>query len=110
MKFCRIPTFVRDTLHWFPVLQRIQYKIVTLMCNYLVGVAPSDLKPVVPRSLHSLVAPLSSRSPEAFWLFPTCAGLLLNLEALSTPPVGTIFRRKCGLSSSVFLFPCSGKA
>ena len=35
---------MRDTLHWLPIQQRIQFKILTLMRNCLVGSAPSYLR------------------------------------------------------------------
>jgi hypothetical protein len=56
-KFSHISVFIRDTLHWLPVPQRIEFKILTLMRNSLLGVAPSYL-----RSLCILVSSLPGRS------------------------------------------------
>ena len=56
-KFSHISDFIRDTLHWLPVPQRIEFKILTLMRNSLLGVAPSYL-----RALCNLVSTLPGRS------------------------------------------------
>lgn len=43
-KFVHMYGFFRDSLHWLPVTQRIQLKILTLMCNFRVGEAPLHLR------------------------------------------------------------------
>jgi hypothetical protein len=43
-KFSHISSFIRDSLHWLPIHQRIQFKILALMRNCLTGSAPSYLK------------------------------------------------------------------
>jgi hypothetical protein len=48
----QISSYIRDTLHWLPVAQRIQFKILSLMRNCVAGSAP--------RYLIDLCAPVSS--------------------------------------------------
>ena len=55
-KFAHISGFIRDSLHWLPIQQRVQFKILSLMRNCLAGTAPSYL-----RSLCTLVSSLPSR-------------------------------------------------
>ena len=43
-KFAHISFFIRDSLHWLPIRQRIQYKVCSLMRNCLSGSAPLYLK------------------------------------------------------------------
>src|SRR5678815_5370709 len=43
-KFAHISGYIRDTLHWLPIQQRVNFKILSLMRNCLVGVAPSYLR------------------------------------------------------------------
>ena len=38
-KFAHISGYIRDTLHWLPIQQRVQFKILSLLRNCLVGVA-----------------------------------------------------------------------
>jgi len=56
-KYSHISTFIRETLHWLPVPQRIEFKILTLMRNSLLGVAPSYLQ-----ALCTSVSTLPGRS------------------------------------------------
>jgi len=81
-KLAHISAFIRETDHWLPVPKHIQFKILTLLCNCLVGSASSYVQTLFISALHSLVAPLFARLPEAFWLFTTCPVLLLYPEAL----------------------------
>ena len=43
-KFAHISAAIRDTLHWLPVKQRIEFKISLLVRNCLVGSAPDYLR------------------------------------------------------------------
>ena len=43
-KFDHVTSFLRDTLHWLPIKQRIQYKIATLVYKSLNAMAPQYLK------------------------------------------------------------------
>ena len=56
-KFSHISGYIRDTLHWLPIQQRVQFKILSLMRNCLVGVAPSYL-----RSFCTFVSSLPARA------------------------------------------------
>lgn len=38
-----ISTYRLDTLHWLPISKRIEFKILTLMWNWLIGIVPSWL-------------------------------------------------------------------
>lgn len=42
-KFGHISTYIRDTLHWLPIIQSIEFKILAFMRNYLAGIVPSYL-------------------------------------------------------------------
>ena len=42
-KFGHIGEFMRDTLHWFPVCQRIFYRVSTIAWRCILGVAPTYL-------------------------------------------------------------------
>src|SRR6218665_2685903 len=39
-KFGHIDEFMRNTLHWLPVRQRILYRVSTIAWRYILGVAP----------------------------------------------------------------------
>src|SRR6188768_3029175 len=52
-----ISGYIWDTLHWLPIQQRVQFKILSLMRNCLVGVAPSYL-----RSFCTFVSSLPARA------------------------------------------------
>src|SRR5688572_18151257 len=56
-KFGHISAFIRDSLHWLPIQQRVQFKIISLMRNCLTGVAQSYL-----RSACVLVSSLPARA------------------------------------------------
>jgi hypothetical protein len=56
-KFDHISSFIRDSLHWLPIRQRIQFKVCSLMRNCLAGSAPHYL-----RSYCTPVSSLPSRS------------------------------------------------
>jgi len=56
-KFGHISAFIRDSLHWLPIQQRIQFKTLSLMRNCLTGMAPSYL-----RSACTLVSSLPARA------------------------------------------------
>src|SRR5688572_31087813 len=56
-KFGHISAFIRDSLHWLPIQQRVQFKTISLMRNCLTGVAPSYL-----RSACVLVSSLPARA------------------------------------------------
>src|SRR5688572_31998125 len=56
-KFAHISGYIRDTLHWLPIQQRVNFKILSLMRNCLVGVAPSCL-----RSFCTFVSSLPARA------------------------------------------------
>ena len=43
-KFAHISGFIRDSLHWLPIQQRVQFKILSLVRNCLAGTAPSYLR------------------------------------------------------------------
>ena len=55
-KFAHISGFIRDTLHWLPIQQRVQFKTLSLMRNCIAGVAPAYL-----RSFCTLVSSIPSR-------------------------------------------------
>src|SRR6218665_2450072 len=42
-KFGHISEFMRDTLHWLPVQQRIHYRLSTIVWRYALGIAPTYL-------------------------------------------------------------------
>ena len=42
-KFGHISEFMRDTLHWLPVLQRIHYRLSTIFWRCVLGIAPTYL-------------------------------------------------------------------
>ena len=56
-KFDHISSFIRDSLHWLPIRQRIQFKVCSLMRNCLAGSAPH-----YHRSYCTPVSSLPSRS------------------------------------------------
>ena len=64
-KFSHISGYIRDTLHWLPIQQRVQFKILSLMRNCLVGVAPSYLRYFC-TFVSSLPARASLRSSDAW--------------------------------------------
>ena len=81
-KFAHISGFIRDSLHWLPIQQRVQFKILSLMRNCLAGTAPSYL-----RSLCTLVSSLPSRpslrsSTRGLLVVPVCVLLRPTLGAL----------------------------
>src|SRR5688572_33052120 len=43
-KFDHISYFIRDSLHWLPIRQRIQFKVCSLMRSCLAGSAPHYLR------------------------------------------------------------------
>ena len=121
-KFAHISAFIRNSLHWLPAQQRIQFKTLTLMRNCLTGSAPSYLmnfcKPVsslparaslrssarglmvVPR-MHSSTAQSKSFAyvgPSAW----NCVPLFLRQELLALSPLQ--FRRRL----KTFLFASAG--
>ena len=111
-KFSHISSFIRNTLHWLPIAQRIQFKILSIMRNCVAGSAPLYLidlcTPVssLPgrsalRSVsHDLLMVPRMRSATAqarsfAYTGPSAWNLLpheLRLELLSLPPSG--FRRR----------------
>src|ERR1700733_13997152 len=111
-KFSHISSFIRDTLHWLPVPQLIQFKILSTMRNCVAGTAPQYLMdPCVPVSslpgrsaLRSvshdllLVPRMRSATSQArsfAYAGPSAWNLLpyeLRLELLSLSPSG--FRRR----------------
>ena len=42
-KFGHIGEFMRDTLHWLPVRQRILYRVSTIAWRCIIGIAPAYL-------------------------------------------------------------------
>src|SRR5688572_10373203 len=56
-KFDHISYFIRDSLHWLPIRQRIQFKVCSLMRSCLAGSAPHYL-----RAFCTPVSSLHSRS------------------------------------------------
>jgi len=56
-KFDHISSYIRDSLHWLPISQRIQFKVCALIRNCLTGSAPSYL-----RTLCTSVSTLPNRS------------------------------------------------
>src|SRR5688572_24017820 len=50
-KFGSVSAYMRDVLHWLPVVQRISYRIAALVSRCILGCAPSDL--------HDLCRPVS---------------------------------------------------
>ena len=121
-KFGHISCFIRDSLHWLPIQQRVQFKILSLMRNCVVGVAPSYLRSLctlvssIPSraclrsSAHGLMVVPRMRSATAYSRSFACVGpsawnslphsLRLQLLALSPSQ----FRRRL----KTFLFPGSG--
>src|SRR5688572_26940513 len=83
-KFAHISGYIRDTLHWFPIQQRVHFKILSLMRNCLVGVAPSYLRSFC-TFVSSLPARASLRSstPSAWNSLPQSLRLKLPVLALS---------------------------
>src|SRR5688572_11255598 len=86
---------IRDTLHWLPIHRRVQFKILSLMCNCLVGMAPSYLRSFC-TFVSSLPARTSLRSSSRgliLWLSHACALLRPTLGALSVlaHQLGTLF-------------------
>ena len=111
-KFSHISSFIRNTLHWLPIAQRIQFKILSIMRNCVAGSAPLYLIDLcIPvsslpgrsalRSVsHDLLMVPRMRSATAqarsfAYTGPSAWNLLpheLRLELLSLPPSG--FRRR----------------
>ena len=42
-KFGHISDFMQDTLHWLPVRQRILYRLSSIACRCVLGIAPTYL-------------------------------------------------------------------
>src|SRR6218665_4020345 len=42
-RFGHISEFMRDTLHWLPVRQRIHYRLSTIVWRCVLGIAPTYL-------------------------------------------------------------------
>src|SRR5688572_30853382 len=90
-KFAHISGYIRGTLHWLPIQQRVNFKILSLMRNCLVGVTPSYLL----RSFCTFVSslPLCGLRPVALWLSLACILLRPTLGALPVlaHQLGTLF-------------------
>ena len=88
-KFCHISDFMRDTLHWPPVRQRILYRLSSIVWRCVLGIAPTYLLELFiltsacsgRQSLHSasrgdfvvpharsLAQPLNSIRPSRLWV------------------------------------------
>src|SRR5688572_22967713 len=92
-KFDHISYFIRDSLHWLPIRQRIQFKVCSLMRSCLVGSTPHYLRtyctPVCP-----VVPPFGPR-PVVTWLSCGCVLLRpsLGVLLLLVPITGTSYLR-----------------
>lgn len=96
LKSAHISAFIWETLHPNSCVPAHHFKILTLVCNFLVGPAPSYLQTLC--TSVSFLPSLSTPLPKAF----TCAMWApLHLWA---PLAGTIFLSS--FSSSAFLFFC----
>src|SRR5688572_8038496 len=111
-KYSHISNFIRETLHWLPVPQRIPFTILPLMRNSLLGVAPSYLQ-----ALCTSVSTLPGRSAlrsaaRGLLVVPRMRGATAQSRSFAYvgPSSRSSFRMNCVLSSSAFLFLCFGNA
>lgn len=100
-----ISTFIRDSLRWLPIHQRIHFKFLTLMTNCLVGFVPPTCWLFALWSPFSLAGfPYGRLSVASSWL-PVCAPLRPNpgVSFLLARPTGIVFLRSYGRNCLVFL-------
>src|SRR6218665_3932448 len=61
-KYASISRYMRDTLHWLPIRQRIFYRVAVLLWHCLLGFAPVYLQELC-RPVSTLVGRQALRSP-----------------------------------------------
>ena len=96
-KYDHISPVLKD-LHWLPVLQRIQYKILLLTYKSLHGLAPMYLSDLLQKTRRgdSLVVPLSKKVHFGYRSFSRAAAVLWNLlpsDIKNSPSVDTFKKR-----------------
>ena len=77
-KFQRISTFLRNSLHWLPISQRVRFKVILMVWNSLLGRSPRYLQKLcLPASSNQFRSRLRS-SQQCVLLVPACHSSLMQ--------------------------------